>query len=79
MDGCGTLAVDRRGAFAMNRLGILCLRRRLAGSVSVAHELAKVQAVIVRNFSPALPGLMLSDNTVETLPTSVRQQVRVLQ
>ena len=55
------------------------MRRRLAGPMSVAHEPAKVQAVIVRNFSPALPGLMLSDNTVETLPTSIGQQVRVLQ
>ena len=75
---CGTPAMACC-ALAMHRAGILRMRRRLAGPMSVAHEPAKVQAVIVRNFSPALPGLMLSDNTVETLPTSIGQQVRVLQ
>ena len=66
-------------ALAMHRAAILRMRRRLAGPMSVAHEPAKVQAVVVRNLSPASPGLMLSNNTVETLPASIGQQVRVLQ
>jgi hypothetical protein len=47
--------------------------------VSIAHERAKVEAVIARNFTPALPVLMQRDNIVEALASGVRQQVRFLQ
>ena len=74
---CGTPAMACC-ALAMRRAGILRMRRRLAGPVSVAHEPAKVQAVIVRNFSPALPRLVQRDDVVEALPRGVGQQVRLL-
>jgi hypothetical protein len=39
----------------------------VARAVSIAHERPEVEPVIARNFTPALPGLVLRDNVVETL------------
>ena len=55
----------------MNRLTILRMHRCLARPVSVAHEPAEVEPVIMRNFTPALPALMQRDNIVKTLASGV--------
>ena len=57
---------------------VLRIHRRVARAVSVAYEGPEVQPVIVRNFTPSLPGLMQRDNIVETLASGVRQQMRFL-
>ena len=57
---------------AMCGLRILRMRRCLGGAVRVTHQSAKIQTVIVRNFSPALPRLVNCDDAVEALPGSVR-------
>jgi hypothetical protein len=61
---------------AMSGFEILRVRGCLTGAVRVAYKPAEIQAVIVRNFSPALPRLMQSDNVVEALTTGISQQVR---
>ena len=71
----GAFAVDRR-ALAMDRVGILRMHGRLIRPVSVAHESAKFEPVVVRNFTPALAPLMQRDNIVKALPSGVRQQMR---
>lgn len=60
-------------------LHVLRMRRRVARTVSVAYERPELEAVVVRNFTPALPGLMQRDNVVETLASSVRQKMRFFQ
>jgi hypothetical protein len=55
------------------------VRGCLTGAVRIAHESAKVESVVVRNFTPALPGLVQRDDIIEALTGSVRQQVRFLQ
>lgn len=45
-------------ALAMNRAEVLRVRGCLTGAVRSAHEPAKVESVVVRNFTPALPRLM---------------------
>ena len=37
----------------------------------VTHNMAEVQTVIVRNFAPALPGLVQRYNAIEALAGSV--------
>lgn len=81
----GALAVDA-GAFAMDAaalamdgLSILRVQRGLAGPVRVAHDPAEVEPVIVRNFAPALPGLMHCYDIVEALAGFISQQMRSLQ
>ena len=76
---CSALVTNRCGALAMNRLNILRMHRCLARPMSVAHEPAQVEPVIMRNFTPAFSGLMLRNNIVEALASCVRQEVRVLQ
>jgi hypothetical protein len=66
-------------ALAMNRVEVLRVRGCLTGAVRIAHESAKVESVVVRNFTPALPRLMQRDNVVEILASGVRQQMRFLQ
>jgi hypothetical protein len=73
----GAFAVDRR-ALAMDCVGILRMHCRVARPVSVAHESAKIEPVVMRNFTPALAPLMQRDNIVKTLPSAVRQQMRFL-
>ena len=68
-------AVDRR-ALAMDLVGILRMHARLIRPVSVAHESAKFEPVVVRNFTPPLAPLMQRDNIVKTLPSGVGQQMR---
>jgi hypothetical protein len=68
-----TLAMYSRGVLTVNRVSVLRVHRRLARPVSVAHEPAEVEPVIVRNFTPALPALMLRNNVVEALTSCVRQ------
>jgi hypothetical protein len=63
---------------AMNSLSVACMRCGRARTVRVAHKPAKVETVIVRNFSPALPRLVQCDDVVEVLPSGVSQQVRLL-
>src|SRR5437773_12190948 len=67
------LAMDRRGALAMNCPSALRMHRCLARPVSVAYEPAEVEPVIARNFTPALPALMLRNNVVEALASGVGQ------
>ncbi len=54
---CGAPAVTY-GALAMNCVEVLRVRGCLAGAVRIAHESAKVESVVVRNFTPALPRSM---------------------
>ena len=56
-----------RPAPAMRRSHVLRLRRRVARTVSIAHERSELEAIIMRNFTPTLPGLVSRDNVVETL------------
>jgi hypothetical protein len=42
-------------ALAMNFVEVLRVRGSLTGAVRIAHESAKVESVVVRNFTPALP------------------------
>jgi hypothetical protein len=65
-------------ALAVDGLRVPRMRRCLAGSVCVAYKPAEIQAVIVRNFSPALPRLVQRNNIVEALPSGISQQVRLL-
>lgn len=74
------LAMDCRGAFPMNAAALAVdglrvprMRRCLAGSVCVAYKPAEIQAVIMRNFSPALPRLVQCDDAVEALACGIRQ------
>lgn len=76
--GRHALPMTRR-TLAMHCVGILRVHGRLARPIGVAHELPKVQSIVVRNFTPALPCLMLPDDSVKALPTGIRQQVRFLQ
>jgi len=52
-------------AFAMDSLSILRVQCCLARPVSIAHDPAKVQSVIVRNFAPALASLVHCYKVVE--------------
>ena len=45
-------------ALAMNCVEVLRVRGCLTGAVRIAHEFAKVQSVVVRNFTPTFPRLM---------------------
>ena len=45
-------------ALAMNFVEVPRVRGCLSGAVRIAHESAKVEPVVVRNFAPALPRLM---------------------
>jgi hypothetical protein len=45
-------------ALAMNSVEVLRVRGCLTGVVRSAHEFAKVESVVVRNFTPAVPRLM---------------------
>ena len=65
-----------RPAPAMCCLHVFRMRRRVARTVSVAYERPEFETVVVRNFTPALPGLMQRDNVVETLTSRVRQKMR---
>ncbi len=58
---------NMRPALAVRCSRVLRMHRRIARAVSAAHERPEVEPVIARNFTPALPGLMLRDNVVETL------------
>jgi hypothetical protein len=60
-------------ALAMNSLSILRMRRGHARAVCVAHELAKIQTVIVCNLAPAIACSELRNDTVEALASGVSQ------
>jgi len=64
-------ATGCRGVLAMNRLSVLHMHRCLARPVSVAHEPTEIQPVIMRNFAPAFPSLMLRDNIMEALACGI--------
>ena len=64
---------------AMNGLSILSVQRCLARPMRVAHDPAKIQPVVVRNFAPAFPGLMHCYDVVEALAGFISQQVCSLQ
>jgi hypothetical protein len=55
------------------------MQRGLIRTVCVAHESAKVEPVIVRNFTPALPGSVQRNHVMKTLTSGVREQMRFLQ
>ena len=46
------------GAPAMNFVEVLRVSGSLTGAVRSAHESAKVESIVVRNFAPAVPRLM---------------------
>ena len=69
---------NMRPALAMHCSRALRMRRRVARAVSVAHQRPKLEPVVVRNFTPALAGLMQRDNVVKTLAGGVGQQMRLL-
>jgi hypothetical protein len=73
----GVLAVDA-AAFAMDGLSILRVQRCLARPMRVAHDPAKIQPIVVRNFTPAFPGLMHCYDVVEALAGCISQQVGIL-
>jgi hypothetical protein len=60
------LAMDA-GAFAMDGLSILRVQRCLARPMSVAHDPAEVEPVVVSLLSPAFPSLVQCYKIVETL------------
>jgi hypothetical protein len=60
---------------AMNGIEVLRMRGCLTGAVRIAYEAAEIQAVVVRNFSPALPRPVQRNDVVEALSSRVRQQV----
>src|SRR6266498_3920372 len=64
---------DVSSAPPMNTLSILRMRRGHARAVCVAHELAKIQTVIVRNLAPAIACSELRNDTVEALASGVSQ------
>src|SRR6266404_388109 len=66
-------------AFAMNGLSILSVQRCLARPMRVAHDPAKIQPIVVRNFAPAFPGLMHCYDVVEALAGFISQHVCSLQ
>jgi hypothetical protein len=45
-------------ALAMNSVEVLRVRGCVTGAVRSAHEFTKVESVVVRNFTPAVPRLM---------------------
>ena len=45
-------------ALAMNSVEVLRVRGCMTGAVRIAHESPKVESVVVRNFTPAVPRLM---------------------
>src|SRR5438034_9165594 len=63
-DVSSTLAMDattftmNAAAFAVDGLSVLRVQRCLTRSMSVAHEPAEVQAVVVSNLAPALASLV---------------------
>lgn len=56
-----------RPTLAVHGLRVLRMRCRVARPVSVAYERPELEAVIARNFTPALSGLVRRNNAVETL------------
>ena len=66
-------------ALAVDSLRVLRMRGRHAGTVRVAHDFAKVQPVIVRNFSPAFATLMLRYDVIEASARCVCEQMGLLQ
>ncbi len=77
---CARVAPAMNAAgFAMNGLSILSVQRCLARPMRVAHDPAKIQPVVVRNFAPAFPGLMHCYDVVEALAGCISQQVGILQ
>jgi hypothetical protein len=62
-------------ALAMDALS---MQHGLLRPVCVAHDPAKIEPVIVRNFAPAFPGLMHCYNVVEALAGCISQQVCIL-
>jgi hypothetical protein len=69
----GTLAMDV--ALAMDALS---MQRGLVRPVRVAHDPAKVEPVIVRNFAPAFSSLVHCYDVVEALAGCISQQVCIL-
>jgi hypothetical protein len=80
----GALAVDAAAfamnvaAFAMDGLSILSVQRCLARPMRVAHDPAKIQPIVVGNFTPAFPGLTHCYDVVEALAGCISQQVGIL-
>ena len=70
---------NMRSAPAARCSRILRVRCRVTGAVSSAHQIAKVEPIIVRYFSPALSALVQRDYIVETLSRGVCQQMRFFQ
>ena len=78
-DSSGAFAMD--AAFAMSgfNMGVYAMRGRVAWTARAAHDLAQVEPVVVRNFTPAFATLELPDDGVEALARCIGQQVGFLQ
>ena len=64
---CAVSFGNMRSALAVHFLSILAMRCRIARTVSIANESPEVEAVVSRNFAPALPGLMRCNHIVKAL------------
>ncbi len=75
----GALAME--AAFTMNAvaMSVLSMQGCTIRPARGAHDLAEVEAVVVRNLTPALPGFMRCYNVVEALARRISQQVCFLQ
>src|SRR4051812_40085607 len=69
-------ALAMHGALAMDPLS---MQRCLARPVRGAHKLAEVEAVVVRNFTPAFASFKLPCDRVEALARCVGEQVCIFQ
>ena len=58
---------NMRPALAMRCRCVLRMHCGVARAVSAAYQLPEVEAVIARNFTPALSGLVRGDDVVKTL------------
>ena len=58
---------NMRAALAMHCLGVLRVHCRVARAMSIANELAEIETVVARDFTPALPGLVRCNYVVKAL------------
>ena len=75
----GFLAMDCVVGMSLPAVSVMSMQRGVVRVVRRANNLAEVEAVIVRNFAPALTGLELPHNGIEALARGLRQQVRLFQ
>ena len=55
------------------------MQRSVARPMRGAHDLAEVEPIVVRNFTPSLASFEFPDDCVEALTRRSRKQVRLFQ